>query len=142
MESTMFKKLGLFGCIAICISGHVYAGLPEMMKVYKKPSLAPKVAVCKGNTNCNAFTALAKQWQDIPKNYRYHGLNVRQQALQGDGYGLNKGFSLAKDRSNAFQDAGDVIYYDGGSKGKVKEAVFAQGMAVLLYIEDKNGWAY
>ncbi|ATZ66784.1 hypothetical protein [Acinetobacter haemolyticus] len=138
----MLKKLSLLGFISICINSQVYAGLPEMMKIYKNPSLAPKVAVCKGNTNCNAFTALAKQWHDIPKNYRYHGFDVRLQALQGDGYGLNKGFSLAKDRSNAFQDAGEVIYYDGGSRGKAKEAIFAQGMAVLLYIEDKNGWTY
>lgn len=112
-----------------------------MMKVYKNPLSAPKVATCKGNINCNAFTALAKQWQEIPKTYRYDGFDIRKQAAQGDGYGLSKGFSLATDRSVAFQEAGDTVYYNGGSKPRASEAVFGQGMAVLLYIEDKNGWA-
>ena len=36
---------------------------------------------------------------------------------------------------------GDMIFYDGSGKGMANECVFAQGLAVLLYIEDKNGWA-
>lgn len=119
-----------------------FAGLPEMMKVYNNPSSAPKVASCRGNIKCNAFTALAKQWQAIPNNYRYHGFNIKDQARQGDGYGLNKGFSLSQDKSVSLSEAGDAVYYSGGSKGAANERIFGQGLAVLLYIEDKNGWTY
>jgi hypothetical protein len=137
----MLKKLSLLGIMSFCITSQVYAGLPEMMKIYKNPSSAPKVTACKGNVNCNAFTALAKQWQGIPKTYRYDGSDIRKDAAQGDGYGLNKGFILATDRSIIFQEAGEKVYYDGGSKPRESEATFGQGLAVLLYIEDKNGWS-
>lgn len=135
------KKLILLSALSM-VGTASFAGLPEMMKVYNNPSSAPKVAACKGNVNCNAFTALAKQWQSIPNNYRYHGFNIKDQARQGDGYGLNKGFSLSKDKSQNLSEAGDAVYYDGGGKGAANERIFGQGLAVLLYIEDKNGWTY
>lgn len=135
----MLKKIVLGICF--CATANAYAGLPEMMKIYNNPKSAPKVAVCKGNHHCNAFTALAAQWQDIPKNYRYHGFDIRKQAAKGDGYGLYKGFSLQADQSIEISDAGDRVYYDGLSKSK-NESTFAKGRAVLLYIEDKNHWAY
>lgn len=134
------KKLILLSALSM-IGTASFAGLPEMMKVYNNPSSAPKVAACKGNVNCNGFTALAKQWQSIPNNYRYHGFNIKDQARQGDGYGLNKGFSLSKDKSQNLSEAGDAVYYDGGGKGAANERIFGQGLVVLLYIEDKNGWA-
>ncbi|MGR3979026.1 hypothetical protein FW754_15445 [Acinetobacter sp. 1207_04] len=132
------KKLLL--AFSVIISTSSFAGLPEMMKVYNNPSSAPKVAACKGNVKCNAFTALAKQWQAIPNNYRYHGFDIKDQARQGDGYGLNKGFSLSQDKSISLSEAGDAVYYDGGGKGAANERIFGQGLAVLLYIEGKNGW--
>lgn len=133
------KKILL--ALTLGISASSFAALPEMMKVYQNPKVAPKVAKCKGNTNCNAFVALANQWQAIPTSYRYHGLDIKKQAKDGDGYGLNKGFSLTKDKSIALSEAGDAVFYDGGGKGSANERIFGQGLAVLLYIEDKNGWA-
>ena len=58
-----------------------FAGLPEMMKVYNNPKSAPQVATCKRNTQCNAFVALANQWQAIPNNYRYHGFDIKNTIL-------------------------------------------------------------
>lgn len=137
----------IFLSVFSLLSSNALAGLPEMMQIYTNPKSAPQIKACKGNTNCNAFTALAKQWQAIPKNYRYHGFNIRRDAAIGDGYGLNKGFVLNKERSQEL--VGDYdnstsaysIYYNGGSKPKTHERIFAQGLAVLLYIEDKNGWS-
>ncbi len=117
------------------------AGLPEMMDIYNNPKSAPKVQACKGDMYCNAFTALSKQWQSIPKNYRYHGFNIRRDAQIGDGYGLYKGFYFNQERSIDLVEGGYPVYYNGGSKSKSQEKIFAQGLAVLLYIEDKNGWA-
>lgn len=118
-----------------------FAGLPEMMKIYNNPNLAPSVKECKGNNYCNGFVALSKQWKDIPNSYRYKGgFNIKHNAKIGDGYGLNKGFYLYQDKSIEFSDVGNEYFYDNGGKPKSKEKVFAQGLAVLLYIEDKNGW--
>lgn len=110
-----------------------------MLKYFNNPTSAPKVAECKGNQNCNAFVALAKQWQSIPNNYRYHSFNIKKEASIGNGYGLYKGYSVSSERGMALQDAGYNVFYDGGSKGKAKERIFAQGTAVLLYIEDVYG---
>lgn len=113
----------------------------DMMRFYNQPDTAPAIAECKGNTLCNAFVALAKQWQAIPSNYRYKGFDIRQQAAQGDGYGLNKGFTLQAAQSIALSEAAEPVFYAGGGKSKAQERIFAQGLAVLLYLEDQNGWA-
>ena len=112
-----------------------------MMKLYNQPETAPATAECKGDILCNAFVALAKQWQAIPHNYRYKGFDIRQQAAQGDGYGLNKGYTLNTQRAIALSEASETVFYAGGAKGKDQERIFAQGLAVLLYLEDQNGWA-
>lgn len=131
----MMKKL--FLTLGMAFSLSAYAAPAEMMKYYNNPRLAPKVAECKGNVNCNAFVALAKQWQKIPNNYRYQGeFNIKRDAALGDGYGLNKGFSLSHEQSQNLSETGEMFFYDGGSKSKAKERIFAQGLAVLLYIED------
>lgn len=125
--------------ILVLISNSSFAGLPEMMKIYKNPSLAPNTEYCAVmDDNCKAFTALAKQFDSIPANYRYHGFDIRRDALAADNYGLNKGFYYYKDRTIEIKDGGDV-YFDFSSKKK--SLISAKGMAVLLYIEDKNGWA-
>ncbi|PJF05279.1 hypothetical protein CVD08_01410 [Acinetobacter seifertii] len=129
----------LFMAFAFTITTSSFAGLPEMMKIYNDPSLAPTTDYCAvTNYNCRAFTALSKHWQSIPKNYRYHGFDIRKQAANGDAYGLNKGYYYRQDRTIELIEGGEV-YYDLSSPRK--EAIFARGLAVLLYIEDKNGWA-
>lgn len=133
------KKFLIISILAM-IGSTSYAGLPEMMKIYKNPSLAPNTDYCGVTADyCKAFTALAKQWQSIPTNYRYKGKwDIRKDAAQGDAYGLNKGFYLYKDRSHELQEGGDVYYDFSNPK---KEAIYARGLAVIMYIEDKNGWA-
>lgn len=130
----------IFAILATVISTQVHAELADMMKVYNNPESAPKVAKCKGDANCNAFFALSKQWQSIQKSYKYQGFDIRSMAKNGDGYGLNKGFSIRVERSMELRDAGETVYFDG-QMGKKGEDIFAKGLAVLLYIEDKNGWA-
>ena len=132
------KKL-LFAVLALSVSSFSQAGLKEMMKIYNNPSSAPNTEYCAvSDDNCKAFTALAKQFDSIPKSYRYHGFDIRKDALAGDNYGLNKGFYYNTDRTNEILEGGDV-YFDFESKKK--SLISAKGMAVLLYIEDKNGWA-
>ncbi len=132
------KKFFLSLALAVSASSS-FAGLPEMMKIYNNPSLAPNTEYCSvSDDNCKAFTALAKQWQSIPVSYRYKKKwDIRKDAADGDAYGLNKGFYLYKEKSVDLRDAAEV-YYDFSSPKK--EAVYARGLAVIMYIEDKNGW--
>lgn len=129
----------ILALLALTMSSVSFAGLPEMMKIYNNPSLAPNTEYCAVmDDNCKAFTALAKQFGSIPTNYRYHGFDIRRDALAADNYGLNKGFYYHRDRTIDIKDGGEV-YFDFSSKKK--SLISAKGMAVLLYIEDKNGWA-
>ncbi|QOW45529.1 MULTISPECIES: hypothetical protein [Acinetobacter] len=121
-----------------------FAGLPEMMKIYNNPKLAPKIAACKGDVYCNGFIALSKQWKDIPNAYRYQGkYDIKSYARKGVTYdnqgrniGLHMGFYFRTDRTNNFIEGFDSMHY------KDQDLVNNQGgLAVLLYIEDKNGWA-
>ena len=132
----------LFVNLALIISSSAFADFNSMMKIYNNPNLAPKVAKCHNNTMCNGFIALAQQWQNIPSNYRYKGsFDIKKQAKVGDGYGLNKGYYMYTDRAVDFKDVGDNFFWKGGSASKADEAIFGRGLAVLMFIEDKNGWA-
>jgi hypothetical protein len=141
----MLKKLSLLGLASLCFSSQVYAGLPQMMKVYSNPSSAPQVSGCKGDMYCNAFIALAGQWKSIPDSYRYKGAyNIKADAKKGVTYddqgrniGLQRGFYFQTERSQQLIDGMD--HY--AETKKHRPVNYEGGLAVLLYIEDKNGWA-
>ena len=137
-----FLALAMLGVSGFAFGSEIDTkeSMKAMMRIYNNPALAPQVDVCKKNINCNAFVSLSNQWKNIESSYRYRGFNIKEDARKGDGYGLNKGFNLYADRSYEIRDAGDAIFYASGSKSKKSEAFFAKGLAVLLYIEDKNGW--
>ncbi len=116
-----------------------------MMKVYRNPSSAPQVSGCKGDMYCNAFIALAGQWKSIPDSYRYKGAyNIKAYAKKGVTYddqgrniGLQRGFYFQTEKS---QQLIDGMYHYAETKKHVP-VNYEGGLAVLLYIEDKNGWA-
>lgn len=137
------KKM-FIGLSIIIVSGSSFAGLPEMMKVYDNPKIAPKIAACKGDTYCNGFMALSKQWKSIPNSYRYKGeYDIKAYAKDGvtyDNQGRNRGlqnsFYWSTDKSNSFIGSLDKYIETTGGMPDSYEG----GLAVLLYIEDKNGW--
>ena len=59
-----------YGAIAAClsISNLSHADMSQVMALVNDPSTAPVVKRCEGNVNCNAFVAISKQWQIIPKD--------------------------------------------------------------------------
>lgn len=134
----------LLACLAIMGSTASFAGLPEMMKIYNNPSLAPKVAACKNDKYCNGFIALSKQWQSIPDSYRYKGqYDIKSSAKsgqtwddQGRNIGLQRGFYFQTDRTNKL-----IAGFDEKFSTYIPKYNYEGGLAVLLYIEDKNGWA-
>ena len=137
------KKI-FIGLAAMFISISSFAGLPEMMKIYKNPKSAPKISACKGDIYCNGFIALSKQWKDIPNFYRYKGeYDIKAYAKNGVTYdsqgrnrGLQNGFYWSTDKSHSFIDSLDKYIESTGGMPDSYEG----GLAVLLYIEDKNGW--
>lgn len=139
----MNKRINRFlqgGTLFISLFGTTlsHADVGSMSKVYSKPESAPQIQRCKGNTKCNAFYALAKDWQSIPNNFKLEGINIKSYAKDGDGYGLWKGFTLNSNRAIALANAGDAVFFKGGNSSKADERMYAQGMAVLLYLENKS----
>lgn len=114
--------------------------LSQMMNIYNNPQSAPPVHLCQGDIYCNAFLALSQYWVYIPDSYRYQGeFNIKYQAQIGDAYGLNKGFTLNKEQSILLSEGGNLSNVSSGGNAE-QEKTFAEGLAVLLYIEDMNGW--
>lgn len=116
----------------------------EIMNIYNNPKLAPKVAECKSDVYCNAFMALSKKWKGIPDSYRYKGdFDIKEYAKngitydnQGKNIGLKQGFYFYTERTNQIIDGIDK-YIE--TESKIPDN-YEGGLAVLLYIEDKNGW--
>lgn len=136
----MNKKASVF-LASLLFASPIYANNFEtMMNIYNNPKSAPKAKMCKGNAYCNAFVALSKQWQNIPNNYRYKGqYDIKASARKGVTYdsqgrniGLHSGFSFYAPRSNQIINSAENINHLVNNEG---------ALAVLLYIEDKNGWA-
>lgn len=127
--------------LALVGSTSSFAGLSEMMNIYNNPTIAPKYTACQSNLYCNGFTALSKQWDTIPKSYRYKGeYDIRKMAEIGDASSLYRGFSFGEEESTFyFIEAGADTYYQYDNKDK-SDLTFARGIAVLLYMVDKNGW--
>lgn len=114
--------------------------LSQMMNIYQNPQSAPPVYLCQGDIYCNAFFALSQYWVHIPDSYRYQGeFNIKFSAQIGDAYGLNKGFTLKKEQSVLLADSINLYYANSGENSS-QEKTLSEGLAVLLYIEDMNGW--
>ena len=128
----------LLGISCATVFSSSYADVATMQKIYKNPQSAPKVQKCKGNQNCNAFYTLAQQWQSIPNNFKISGYSPKSYAQKGDGYGLWKGFSVSGEPAATIAEAGEAVFYRGGVASKADERTFAQGMAVLLYLDNKK----
>ena len=115
--------------------------LVNLMEIYNHPETAPEVEECNGNIYCNAFVALSKQWEGIPDSYRYKGeWDIKTVAKEGVTYddngrniGLINGFYFFTERTNQIKDSIEGLIETEGQD-------YEGGLAVLLYIEDTNGW--
>lgn len=124
---------------AVLFSSTAFSGLPEMMKIYNNPKSAPAVAACKGSIDCNAFYALSKQINGIPKSYSKRDSDLVEYAMDNDFYSLGKGYDLYGDTSKKYSEAGAKPFYYSKDSKKWGN-VYTKGYAVLVYIEDMNGW--
>ena len=76
---------------------------------------------------------LSKQWDTIPKSYRYKGeYDIRKMAEIGDASSLYRGFSFGEEESTFyFIEAGADTYYQYDSKHKC-----ILGKSGVLYAEN------
>ena len=139
MRNKLLKIAMGISCAAIFSVSH--ADIATMNKYYKNPSLAPKVKRCNSNQDCNAFYALSKEWKSVPNCFKTSygsDCETKKQAKDGDGYGLWKGASFNNDRSSTLASSAEEVFYKGGSASKADERIFAEGLAVLYYLDSKK----
>lgn len=125
-------SLGLLG------ASHSYADINTALKVYNNPTTAAKVTRCQGDQYCNAFYALSKEWQIIPKNYMLGSYKLRQFITDNDGYNLNRGFAPpSKKFATEISDAGATVFNEK-ARNDADFLIFVKGLAVLHYLDHQK----
>ena len=121
-----------YGAIAAClsISSLSHADMNQVMALINNPSTAPVVKRCEGNVNCNAFVALSKQWQIIPKDdpLRYFIYSGDLNALIREGKDLHEQQLL---------DLADFAYqvFDYRAENFNDRWLYVKGLSVLKYVQ-------
>ena len=121
-----------YGAIAAClsISSLSHADMNQVMALINNPSTAPVVKRCEGNVNCNAFVALSKQWQIIPKDdpLRYFIYSGDLNALIREGKDLHEQQLL---------DLDDFAYqvFDYSAENFNDRWLYVKGLSVLKYVQ-------
>lgn len=135
--NNIIKTILQCSAVATCLSltSLSHADVKSMNQFYNNPASAPKVTRCKGNVNCNAFYALSKEWQVIPKNYKLSDYNLRSFIEDNDGDGLYRGFAPPyKGNSTEILDAGAFTFKEK-ARNDADFLIFVKGLAVLHYID-------
>lgn len=121
-----------YGAIAAClsVSSLSHADMNQVMALINNPSTAPVVKRCEGNVNCNAFVALSKQWQIIPKDDP-----LRYFIYSGD---LNALIRESKDlHEQQLLDLDDFAYqvFDYHAENFNDRWLYVKGLSVLKYVQ-------
>lgn len=135
-----FLKVVVGICFTLAFSMS-HADFSAMNKYYTNSKVAPKVQHCKGDQDCNAFYALSKEWKAIPNCFKTsYGSNcyAKAEAKAGNGYSLWKGASFRHTRSSNLANAAEEVFYRGGSASPADERIFAEGLAVLYFLDAKK----
>lgn len=126
------KTILQYGAIATClaVSSLSHADMNQVMALINNPSTAPVVKRCEGNVNCNAFVALSKQWQIIPKDdpLRYFIYSGDLNALIREGKDLHEQQLL---------DLDDFAYqvFDYRAENFNDRWLYVKGLSVLKYVQ-------
>ena len=121
-----------YGAIAAClsVSSLSHADMNQVMALINNPSTAPVVKRCEGNVNCNAFVAISKQWQIIPKDdpLRYFIYSGDLNALIREGKDLHEQQLL---------DLDDFAYqvFDYHAENFNDRWLYVKGLSVLKYVQ-------
>ena len=120
------------GVMAACLSlsSLSHADMNQVMALINDPTTAPVVKRCEDNVNCNAFVAISKQWQVIPKDdpLRYYIYSGDLNALIQDGNDLNE---------QGLRDINDFAYqvFDNRAENFNDRWLYIKGLCVLKYVQ-------
>lgn len=118
----------VFACLSVTSVCH--ADMNQIMALINTPAKAPEVKRCEGNINCNAFVAISKQWQIIPKGDR-----LRYFIYSAD---LNAMIREGKDlKEQQLIDIDDFAYqvFDNQAENGNDRWLYVKGLAVLKYVQ-------
>ncbi|MDH0031531.1 MULTISPECIES: hypothetical protein [unclassified Acinetobacter] len=111
---------------------HVHADLNRVMALINDPSQAPEIRRCQGKANCNAFVAISKEWQVIPKGdpLRYFIYSNDMQGLIHEGQGKNL-------KNQRLREIDELPFYlfDQSAENPNDYWLYLKGLVVLQYIE-------
>lgn len=118
--------------VAACMSfaSLSHADMNQVMALINDPASAPAIRRCDNNPNCNAFVAISKQWQVIPKDdpLRYYIYSGDLNALIKEGKDLN---------DQKLKDIDDFAYqiFDYNAENFNDKWLYIKGLTVLKYVQ-------
>ena len=116
------------GCLSFASLSH--ADMNQVMALINDPASAPAIRRCDNNPNCNAFVAISKQWQVIPKDdpLRYYIYSGDLNALIKEGKDLN---------DQKLKDIDDFAYqiFDYNAENFNDRWLYIKGLTVLKYVQ-------
>ena len=121
-----------YSAVTACLSiaSVCHADMNKVMSLINEPSSAPTIKRCEGNVNCNAFVAISREWQIIPKDDR-----LRYYIYSGD---LNALIREGKDlHEQKLLDLDDFAYqvFDYHAENFNDRWLYVKGLCVLKYVQ-------
>ena len=125
---TLLQCAVVAGCMPFASLSH--ADMNQVMALINDPASAPAIRRCDNNPNCNAFVAISKQWQVIPKDdpLRYYIYSGDLNALIKEGKDLN---------DQKLKDIDDFAYqiFDYNAENFNDRWLYIKGLTVLKYVQ-------
>lgn len=125
---TLLQGTAVASCMLLTSVSH--ADMSQVMALINDPAIAPAVRRCDNNPNCNAFVAISKQWQVIPKDdpLRYYIYSGDLNALIIEGKDLH---------DPKLQEIDDLAYqiFDYNAENFNDRWLYIKGLTVLKYVQ-------
>ncbi|ENW05948.1 hypothetical protein [Acinetobacter beijerinckii] len=125
---TLLQGTAVASCTLFTSLSH--ADMSQVMALINDPATAPAVRRCDNNPNCNAFVAISKQWQVIPKDdpLRYYIYSGDLNALIIEGKDLH---------DPKLQQIDDLAYqiFDYNAENFNDRWLYIKGLTVLKYVQ-------
>ncbi|MBC9229047.1 hypothetical protein HI850_006850 [bacterium SPL81] len=125
---TLLQGTAVASCLLFTSLTH--ADMSQVMALINDPATAPAVRRCDNNPNCNAFVAISKQWQVIPKDdpLRYYIYSGDLNALIIEGKDLH---------DPKLQEIDDLAYqiFDYNAENFNDRWLYIKGLTVLKYVQ-------
>ena len=112
------------------ITSLCHADMNQVIALINNPSSAPVIRRCESNINCNAFVAISKQWQLIPKNDR-----LRYFIYSGDLNALIREGKELKEQKLIDIDNFAYQVFDYRAENFNDRCLYIKGLAVLKYVQ-------